>query len=53
MVETDIAGDKMIFRERAAVRDFFERAGASEDDQVSILPLGPREFLVTLDKRGS
>ena len=47
-VETDIAGDKMIFRERSAVKDFFERSGAVEGDRVILQAIGPRKIRVTL-----
>jgi hypothetical protein len=33
-VKTDIAGDKMILRNRSAVRDFFQRAGVEEGDRI-------------------
>jgi hypothetical protein len=35
-VETDVAGDKMIFRARGPVSDFFRLSGAKEDDAVLI-----------------
>jgi hypothetical protein len=47
-VETDIAGDKKIFRARGAVREFLERSGACAGDQVRIRKIGPREFRISL-----
>lgn len=47
-VETDIAGDKILLRERGAVRDFFERTGAQEGDCVRIERFGPRQYRFTL-----
>jgi len=35
-IRTDIAGDKMIFRNRAAVREFFEVAGVVEGDRILV-----------------
>lgn len=50
-VETDIAGDKMIFRTRGPVRDFLARSGASEDDEVCIEHDGPRSLRVSLKRK--
>lgn len=47
-VETDIAGDKMILRNRAAVGDFFRRAGAEPGDTVCIERWGERDYVVQL-----
>ena len=46
-VTTDIAGDKMIFRERGAVRDFFERVGAAGGTRVVIELTGPLSIQVS------
>jgi len=35
-IRTDIAGDKMILRNRAAVREFFDRAAINEGDRIAI-----------------
>lgn len=35
-IETDIAGDKMILRNRSAVGDFFERVSAKEGDRIVV-----------------
>lgn len=50
MVETDIAGDKMILRERGAVRAFFDRSGAAEGDAIVLRRDGDRTFSVSLDR---
>lgn len=47
-IKTDIAGDKMIFRNRAAVRQFFERSGAGAGDAVEISCSGPRQLQICL-----
>lgn len=47
-VGTDIAGDKMILRERGAVRDFYQRTGAEEGDAILLRRTGERGFTVTL-----
>lgn len=52
-VDTDIAGDKMIFRARSAVRDFFERSGAKAGDLVVLRRVGERDFEVTLKTAAS
>jgi hypothetical protein len=43
---TDLAGDKMIFRERAAVREFFEDINATEGTRITIEKTGPRSIHV-------
>lgn len=50
MVQTDVAGDKMILRARAPVRDFFARSGARVGDQVRFTRRGSHAFVVTLRK---
>jgi hypothetical protein len=50
LVDTDIAGDKMILRARSQVGDFFERSGARSGDSVRLLRQGSHKFLVTLMK---
>jgi len=35
-IETDIAGDKMILRNRSAVGDFFDRIAAKEGDRIVV-----------------
>ena len=45
-VECDVAGDKMILRARAQVRDFFERSGSRAGDTLRFMRVGEREFLV-------
>lgn len=47
-VETDIDGQKMIFRERAAVRRFFERVKPREGDQLLLELTADRQFRVSL-----
>jgi hypothetical protein len=46
-VQTDIAGDKMIFRERSAVKDFFERVGAAGGTRIVVELTGPLSVQVT------
>lgn len=48
LAESDVAGDKMILRSRAQVRDFFERAGAKAGDFVRFGRVGDHDFVVTL-----
>lgn len=48
LVESDIAGDKMILRSRAQVRDFFGRTGAMAGDCVRFGRIGDHDFVVTL-----
>ncbi len=47
-VETDIDGEKMIFRERAAVRRFFERVKPREGDRLLLERTAERHFRVSL-----
>ncbi|EBU8131913.1 hypothetical protein DLM20_24460, partial [Salmonella enterica subsp. enterica serovar Java] len=52
-VETDLDETKAIFRERGAVRRFFEREAVGEGDLVLIQRTGPRAFEVSkASKRG-
>jgi hypothetical protein len=46
-VQTDIAGDKMIFRCRGDMRTFFARHGLAEGDSVVIERLSPYEYRLT------
>jgi hypothetical protein len=46
-VETDIAGDKMIFRERSAVREFFSMINAVEGTRLIVEKTGPYSVLVS------
>ncbi len=50
-VQTDIDGEKMIFRARGAVRDFFIRSGAQEGDEVLIHRTSPLDLHVRLVAR--
>lgn len=47
-ISTDIAGDKMILRQRAPVRAFFHASGAEEGDEVQIDRTGAYSLRVTL-----
>jgi hypothetical protein len=47
-ITTDIAGDKMILRQRAPVREFFAAAGARENDHVVIERTGTYSLKVSL-----
>ncbi|KAB7646099.1 hypothetical protein [Polymorphobacter fuscus] len=47
-VETDVDGEKMIFRERAAVRRFFERVKPREGDRLLLERTAERHFRVSL-----
>lgn len=49
-VETDIAGDKMILRERGAIRAFFVATGAQEGDAVVLRRTADRTFSVSLTR---
>lgn len=49
-IDTDVAGDKMILRNRKAVREFFETAAAEPGDVVVIESSGDREWRVWLEK---
>lgn len=46
VVETDIAGDNMILRERSAISAFFDRSGAREGDEVVLHRTGDRVSLL-------
>ena len=46
VVQTDIAGDKMIFRKRGWCREFFREAGVEAGDWVEIERMGPYEYRV-------
>jgi len=50
LIETDIAGDKMILRERGAIHAFFTAAGAQEGDAVVLRRVGDRAFSVSLGR---
>jgi hypothetical protein len=50
-VQTDVAGDKMIFRCRAAMREFLEGTAAEEGDVVVLERTGERGFDVRLEKK--
>jgi hypothetical protein len=53
IIETDIDATKAIFRERSAIRRFFESEGVVEGDLVLIEKLSEREFAVSkASKRG-
>jgi hypothetical protein len=45
-VETDIAGDKWILRERAGVRDFLETTQSSGGDEIEVEAVGNRVFVI-------
>ncbi len=45
-IDTDIAGDKMILRDRSAVREFFEEINAKEGTRITIEQTGPRSIYV-------
>jgi hypothetical protein len=47
-ISTDIAGDKMILRQRGAVREFFQRTGAGEGDDVRIERVGTHTLRISL-----
>lgn len=47
-IDTDVAGDKMIFRNRAAVRQFFDLSDAAAGDAVEITSLAPRKLQIRL-----
>lgn len=49
-VETDVAKDKMIFRDRKGTREFFEGTAAAAGDVVVLEQVGDREILVRLEK---
>ena len=50
-VETDIDAEKAIFRERGAIRQFFEKDGVSEGDLVLIERLEGRSYQVSKASR--
>ena len=50
LVETDIAGDKMILRTRGQVRDFYDRTGAKEGDCLRFVRVDHHDFLVSLQR---
>jgi hypothetical protein len=52
-IETDVAGDKMILRNRRAVRGFLEATAAEAGDVVVIERSGDRELSVWLEEAGS
>ena len=45
-IKTDIAGDKMIFRDRSAVRDFLERSNLKGGQEIELEAQGDRRFVV-------
>ena len=47
-VETDIAGDKKIFRARAPIRRFFHATTAAPGDKVQIDTLNERSYQISL-----
>ena len=49
-IETDVDGDKMIFRNRGAVRDFLESTAASVGDVVIVERTADRVLEVRLEK---
>lgn len=53
VVETDVAQDKMILRERAAVADFLARAGAVSGDRVVVERAGPRRLRISMYDGGA
>jgi hypothetical protein len=46
--DTDIAGDKMLFRRRAWVGRFFADNGAKEGDRVQVVETAPYQYRVTV-----
>lgn len=50
-VETDIAGDKKIFRQRAWIRRLFEQSGAEPGDVVLLKSAAPYEYEVEIEKK--
>lgn len=50
LLESDVAGDKMILRSRAQVRDFFGRTGAKAGDHLRFGRVGHHDFVVTLGR---
>jgi hypothetical protein len=51
-IETDVAGDKMILRDRRAVRAFFEATAADVGDVAVIERTGDRTLSVWLEQKG-
>jgi hypothetical protein len=49
-IETDVAGDKMILRNRAAVRAFFNITDAQAGDFVIVTSIGNRTIQIKLEK---
>lgn len=49
-IETDIDGEKMIFRDRAAVRAFFDVVRPQEGDHVLFRRLSERRFAASLER---
>lgn len=49
-VETDVPKDKMFFRNRKAIREFFEGTAAVAGDVVILEQVGEREILARLEK---
>ena len=47
-IQTDIAGDKMIFRQRAWVRDFFNVHSAQAGDLVQITKIAEYNYQISL-----
>ncbi|WP_375271336.1 hypothetical protein [Sphingomonas sp.] len=45
-VDTDRAGDKMIFRNRAAVREFFDKSGLTGGQAIEFEMATARHFIV-------
>ena len=52
-VETDVDGSKMILSSRKPVRDFFERSGAVDGDNILIERTGERSLRITLEARSN
>ncbi|WP_165943669.1 ASCH domain-containing protein [Roseicella aquatilis] len=47
-ITTDVAGDKMILRQRGPVREFFRAAGAREGEDVVVQRTGPYSLRIAL-----
>lgn len=47
-IDTDVAGDKMIFRARAPVREFFDRTGAKGGETARFTRVTDRSFTLAL-----
>ncbi|WP_265545502.1 hypothetical protein [Roseomonas mucosa] len=50
-IETDVAADKMILRERSAIRRFFEQTGAKEGDFLLFERISSHEFRISLRRK--